>query len=236
MMVKFASAWALVLVLCTLFVFAQEEPVYTNIEVTAQFPDNPFGLIINGQRNNVILDLTNNEKKPYTVVAVSAQVFKTEDYSKPIRNLTATRYGKALAAGATTQIPYNFYSEYAPGELGLTVYVDLLLEEKVSRLVGYNGTITVADPEGSWFDLQLYALYAVLIAGAVGVAYVIREAFFASPKKTKKVKKTNEPAERPTHRDEKGEMVLDQSWIPDVHLNLNQKKQSPKMKKRSSRK
>jgi hypothetical protein len=45
--------------------------------------------------------------------------------------LTATRYGKALAAGATTQIPYNFYSEYAPGELGLTVYVDLLVQ--VSR-------------------------------------------------------------------------------------------------------
>jgi hypothetical protein len=31
-------------------------------------------------------------------------------------------------------------------------------------------------------------------------------------------------------------MVLDQSWIPDHHLNLSQKKQSPKMKKRSSRK
>lgn len=92
--------------------------------------------------------------------------------------MTATRYGKALAAGATTQIPYNFYSEYAPGELGLTVYVDLLLQvsrrkkkrrvnlrllinfflkikDKVSRLVGYNGTITVTDPEGSWFDIQL---------------------------------------------------------------------------------
>lgn len=42
--------------------------------------------------------------------------------------LTATRYGKTLAAGASLQIPYNFYSEYAPGEHGLTVFVDLLVD------------------------------------------------------------------------------------------------------------
>jgi hypothetical protein len=42
--------------------------------------------------------------------------------------LTATRYGKSLAAGSSLQIPYNFYSEYAPGEHGLTVFVDLLVD------------------------------------------------------------------------------------------------------------
>lgn len=42
--------------------------------------------------------------------------------------MTATRYGKALEAGKSLQIPYNFYSEYAPGEHGLTVFVDLLVD------------------------------------------------------------------------------------------------------------
>lgn len=42
--------------------------------------------------------------------------------------MTATRYGQILSAGSSLQLPYHFYSEYAPGEHGLTVYVDLLSE------------------------------------------------------------------------------------------------------------
>ncbi|KAI9487791.1 MAG: hypothetical protein EXX96DRAFT_554652 [Benjaminiella poitrasii] len=234
-MVKIASLWTLGLTLVAGLVSAQtSDNVATDVEVTAQFPDNPFGLIVNGQRNKVILDIANKEKTPYTVFAVSGHVSKADDYSKIIRNLTATRYGKVLEAGSTLQIPYNFYSEYAPGEHSLTVFVDLLTEQTVSRIVGYNGTITVTDPEGSWFDLQLIVLYAVLLAGAAGVAYIIREAFFADAKKSKKrTKKIEESAEKPTHRDEKGEMVLDQSWIPEHNLNLKSpKKTSPKPKKR----
>lgn len=80
-------------------------------------------------------------------------------------------------------------------------------------------------------------LYAVLLAGAAGVAYIVREAFFVDAKKAKKTKKVEETNERPTHRDEKGSMVLDQSWIQDHHLNLNSpKKTSPKIKKRSTKK
>ncbi|KAI9358801.1 hypothetical protein BD770DRAFT_435242 [Pilaira anomala] len=237
MMAKFSSLWALGLVLVAGIVSAQTEPVAANVEVTAEFPDNPFGMIVNGQRNKVVLDIVNKEKTPYTVFAVTGQVYKTDDYSQIIRNLTATRYGKTLASGAALQIPYNFYSEYAPGEHGLTVFVDLLVDETVTRVVGYNGTITVIEPEGSWFDAQLLVLYAVLLAAAGGVGYIIREAFFVDAKKAKKAKKTEEVTERATHRDEKGEMVLDQSWIPDNHLNMNSpRKTSPKMKKRSSKK
>ncbi|KAI7901747.1 uncharacterized protein BX663DRAFT_553085 [Cokeromyces recurvatus] len=235
-MVKITSFWALGLTLVAGLVSAQTSNVATDVEVTAQFPDNPFGLIVNGQRNKVILDVVNKEKTPYTVFAVSGHITKADDYSKIIRNLTATRYGKVIEAGSTLQIPYNFYSEYVPGEHGLTVFVDLLNEQTVSRIVGFNGTITVTDPEGSWFDIQLIVLYGVLLAGAAGVAYIIREAFFADSKKSKKrTKKVEETIERPTHRDEKGEMVLDQSWIPEHNLNLNSpKKSSPKMKKRTT--
>ncbi|KAG1323687.1 hypothetical protein G6F62_009525 [Rhizopus arrhizus] len=189
-------------------------------------------MIVNGQRNKVILDINNKEKSPYTVFAVSGQVTKVDDYSGVIRNLTATRYGNPLSAESSLQIPYNFYSEYAPGEHGLVIFVDLLADETITRVVGYNGTITVTEPEISWFDIQLLFLSAVLLTGAGGIAYIIRETFFASSvKKTKKTKKVEETTERPTHRDEKGEMVLDESWIPDHHLGLNKQQ---KTKKRST--
>lgn len=111
-------------------------------------------MIVNGQRNKVVLDIVNKEKTPYTVFAVTGQVSNADDYTKVVRNvsrprgfynrgdkvrrrnlmhfafhqLTATRYGKALEAGKNLQIPYNFYSEFAPGEHGLTVFVDLLVD------------------------------------------------------------------------------------------------------------
>ncbi|KAI7888504.1 uncharacterized protein EV154DRAFT_309223 [Mucor mucedo] len=232
MMAKFSSLWALGLLLVAGLVTAQ-----ANVEVTAEFPDNPFGMIVNGQRNKVVLDIVNKEKTPYTVFAVTGQVHQVDDASNIVRNLTATRYGKTLAAGSALQIPYNFYSEFAPGEHGLTVFVDLMVDKTVTRVVGFNGTITVTEPTGSWFDIQLLVLYAVLVAGAAGVAYIVRAAFFADAKKTKKSKKVEEVTERPTHRDEKGEMVLDESWIPEHHLNLKSpKKTSPKLKKRASKK
>lgn len=45
-------------------------------------------MIVNGQRNKVILDIVNKEKKPYTVYAVSGQVSDVDDSSKIIRNVS----------------------------------------------------------------------------------------------------------------------------------------------------
>lgn len=80
-------------------------------------------------------------------------------------------------------------------------------------------------------------LYAVLGAIAVGIGYVIREAFFGGSGKTNKTKKASkEKSAPPSHRNEKGEMILDESWIPEHHLKANSPKQSPRVKKRGNRK
>ncbi|CAO3611760.1 unnamed protein product [Cunninghamella echinulata] len=236
-MAKLASFWTLLLlVLATTFVFAQEtevkeEPV--NIEVVAQFPDNPFGLIVNGQKNKVILTLTNKEASNAAVLAVSGQLSLVDDESKVIRNLTGLRYDVQVASEASVDVPYSFYSEFAPGELSLKLFVDLLTGEKIVRVVGYSGTVTITDPETSFLDPQLIFLYIVLGAGALGVAYIIREAFFGGNKKKTTAKKA-EPVEQPTHRDTKGQLVLDESWIPDHHLKNQSPKQSPRVKKRNA--
>ncbi|KAG0170768.1 hypothetical protein DFQ28_009154 [Apophysomyces sp. BC1034] len=236
-MAKSVSLWTLcLLLLASVFVLAQEEnaAASANIEIIAQFPDNPFGLITNGQRNNVILSLTNKEAVDYSILSVSGQLTDREDSSKIIRNLTAIRLDTNVSSEATVEIPYTFYSEFAPGELGLTIFVDLLNGENAIRIVGYNGVVTITNPEISWWDPELLFLYVLLGTGAAGLGYLIRDAFFGGSKKTKA--KKEEPTVRPTHRDEKGQMVLDESWIPQQHLRSDSPKQSPKMKKRSSRK
>lgn len=45
-------------------------------------------MIVNGQRNKVVLDIVNKEKTPYTVFAVTGQVSKADDYTKVIRNVS----------------------------------------------------------------------------------------------------------------------------------------------------
>ncbi|KAJ8652148.1 hypothetical protein O0I10_012206 [Lichtheimia ornata] len=241
-MAKLSSFWTLLflVIACTSLVFAQDEqqenPIITaDLDITAQFPDNPFGLIVNGQRNKVLLSVTNKEDVDYSVLAVSAKVSHPDNPDKILRNLTALRYDLNIPAEGTVEIPYAFYSEFAPGELALTVFVDVLGGEKIVRVTGYDGLITITDPETSWLDPQLIFLYIVLGAISLGVGYIIREAFFGGAKKTKTKKASKEPAVQPSHRDEKGQMVLDESWIPEHHLK-NSPKQSPRAKKRSNRK
>ncbi|KAI8140605.1 hypothetical protein BJV82DRAFT_691589, partial [Fennellomyces sp. T-0311] len=206
-----------------------------NLEVTADFPDNPFGLITNGQRNKVVLTLANKDKADFSVLAVSGKVTLPEQPDKILRNLTSLRYDLTVPVDGSVEIPYLFHSEFAPGEHALTVYIDVMGDEKLLRVVGYNGIITVVDPETSWMDPQLIFLYIVLGAVGLGIAYIIREAFFGGAGKTTK-KVSKEPATKPSHRDEKGNMILDESWIPQDQLKGNSPKQSPRVKKRANRK
>ncbi|KAI9259465.1 hypothetical protein BDA99DRAFT_93530 [Phascolomyces articulosus] len=212
----------------------QEEKEYAsaNLEVTADFPDNPFGHITNGQRNKVVLKLANKDNADFSVLAVSGKVSLVEQPDKILRNLTALRYDLTVTPEGTVEIPYLFHSEFAPGDLALTIFIDVLGDEKLLRVVGYEGIVTIVDPETSWFDPQLIFLYIVLSAVALGVAYIINAAFFGGSKPAK-AKASKEPAVKPTHRDEKGQMILDESWIPQEQLGKSPK-QSPRAKKRSN--
>jgi hypothetical protein len=45
-------------------------------------------VIVNGQRNKVVLDIVNKETTPYTVFAVSGQIYKSDDYTQVVRNVS----------------------------------------------------------------------------------------------------------------------------------------------------
>lgn len=53
-------------------------------------------------------------------------MFKNAHITLHDLQLTALRYDLNIPAEGTVEIPYAFYSEFAPGELALTVFVDVL--------------------------------------------------------------------------------------------------------------
>lgn len=97
-------------------------------------------------------------------------------------------------------------------------------------------TLLLCDTKLIYFTISLF-LYVVLAAILAGVGYIIQQAFFGSAgKKSKKSKKTTEKAAPVSHRDESGNLVLDESWIPEQHLKkASSPKQSPKTRKRTTR-
>jgi hypothetical protein len=74
---------------------------------------------------------------------------------------TTAQYSLVLPAGKSipVDVPYKFWSELKPQDLGLTVYVDYSnpadLDKVKHRAIAYDGTVTVQEPKGSWFDIQL---------------------------------------------------------------------------------
>ncbi|CAO3659918.1 unnamed protein product [Umbelopsis ramanniana] len=234
-----SSLLAIFLLVAT--VFAQDAGKETDagaIDIYGEFPNNPFGIIVNGQKNKLNVYFDNQADVTYTVNYISGALVKADDFSTIVRNLSVYKYDLTIPAKQKVAIPYQFHSEFAPQDLGLTVIIDFSDSNKTPlRGIAYNGTVTVTDPEHSIFDVQLLFLYVVLAAILAGVGYIIQQAFFGSAgKKSKKSKKTTEKAAPVSHRDESGNLVLDESWIPEQHLKkASSPKQSPKTRKRTTR-
>lgn len=207
------------------------------IDIYGEFPNNPFGIIVNGQKNKLNVYFDNQADEAYTVNYISGALVKPDDFSAIVRNLSVYKYDLTIPAKQKIAIPYQFHSEFSPQDLGLTVIIDFSDAKKNPvRGIAYNGTVTVTDPEHSIFDVQLLFLYVVLAGILAGVGYIIQQAFFSTPGKSKKTKKTAEKSVPAKHRDESGKMVLDESWIPEQHLKQGSSpKQSPKTRKRATR-
>ncbi|KAM3582609.1 hypothetical protein VKS41_005252 [Umbelopsis sp. WA50703] len=208
------------------------------IDIYGEFPNNPFGIIVNGQKNKLNVYFDNQADEAYTVNYISGALVKPDDFSTIVRNLSVYKYDLTIPAKQKIAIPYQFHSEFSPQDLGLTVIIDFSDANKNPvRGIAYNGTVTVTDPEHSIFDVQLLFLYVILAGILAGVGYIIQQAFFSTPgKNKKKTKKAAEKAAPAKHRDETGKLVLDESWIPEQHLKQSSSpKQSPKTRKRATR-
>ncbi|CAG8531531.1 14924_t:CDS:2 [Racocetra fulgida] len=152
-----------VLVFAPFLVLSKEEPtIYAqpeNVEITGEFTDNPFSRrysVVNGQKNTVKLIFDNKGTLNYTINAVAGALVNKDNPNEIYRNLTAAKYSLKAPSMDHVELPYYFYAEFPPQELDIILFVFFSDDEKRQfRGVGYNGTVTIVDPEHSLFDLQL---------------------------------------------------------------------------------
>ncbi|RUS27276.1 translocon-associated protein, alpha subunit [Jimgerdemannia flammicorona] len=230
-MVKFALVAALLALLVSPLAVSASLPA-PNVELTAGFPDSPFGNVVNGQRNKLVVSFSNKDTVSYTVSILSGVLVNPNNFTQIVRNLTALRYDTPIGTGETVDIPFSFHSEIAPQDLGLVVLVDFLDTNGNShRAVGFNSTVTIVDPPTSIFDLQLLFLYVVLAGVLGGIGYLIQQAFFGGAAKgKKKAKKVVEPSIGAAGAVDEKTTAYDESWIPDGHIKKSPVRQSPRLR------
>ncbi|GES75578.1 translocon-associated protein, alpha subunit [Rhizophagus clarus] len=213
---------------------SEDNQVYhapNTVEITGEFTDNPFSQIVNGQKNSVKLTFDNKGESNYTIDLIAGELFNKDNPSEIYRNLTAYRYSVAVPSMDHVDVIYNFYAEFPPQELGLHIYVFFADENaKKFRGVGYNGTVTIVDPEVSIFDFQLIFMYLILIGFFGGIGYLIFQAFFGGTKtKKKRIVKVEDNATESSDK-------LDDSWLPEQHLRPQSTRSSARIRKKNETK
>lgn len=108
------------------------------------------------------MKLANHAKTDLSIDSISGALRESGGKERHLANTTAAKYSLVLPAGGRTgpvDVPYRFYSELKEQDCGFTVYVDYTetsdLKKAVHRVVAYDGSVTIREPKGSWFDLQL---------------------------------------------------------------------------------
>ncbi|EEB89399.1 hypothetical protein MPER_12503 [Moniliophthora perniciosa FA553] len=205
-------------------VFAQEEGeteqrvVETNpefaVEASAQWPDsNPFGHVVNGERNTLTVLVENKSDKNITLLAIGGSLYQP-DTDKLLKNLTTLTYGIDLLEGVKLQLPYAFYSEFKTGDHRLNLWLEHLTDNEKYRVQVLDSIITIVEPEGSWFDLKLLITYLITAGLLGGLGYVAYLSFAPQPKSRPKKSKISEPVEVTAT----GASGYQEEWIPAHHI------------------
>jgi len=204
---------------------AAEELSSDPVVVSAAFPEsNPFGHIVNGEKNTITLTVGNNSGKNVSLVSVGGAVYNVKSDAL-IKNLTAHTFSVGLIPDVKTQVPYVFYSEFKPGDIRLNVWLDYILEDTLQRASAYDSVVTVVEPELSIFDFKMISTYLVAIALLGGLVYVAYQSF--APKRTSRPRKkpaasaVSAPVGAVTATGAGG---YQEEWIPDHHLRKSKSK------------
>jgi len=204
--------------LATLFFSVAASPVGNSTEpdilATASFlEDNPFGHIVNGEKNKITLTIENKSDRNVTLTTIAGS-FHNPDTNDVIKNASALQYGVRLIEGTKIQIPYTFHSEFKPGDIRLNIWLEHTVDDEKYRVVAYDSIVTVVEPEVSIYDFKLLSTYLVIAALLGGLTYVAYLTFVPHSKKPRKAA-VSAPVGAVTATASGG---YQEEWIPEHHL------------------
>lgn len=135
-------------------------------------------------------------------------------YTQIVRNLTTTKYGIEIPAGAQESVPYKFTLDMNPKDLKLQI-VAVLQDQNgaVYQVQAYNEKVSIVEPATSFLDPQMYPsltpsshiqankaslfLYLVLASAGAGTMYFVYKTWLETLfPQTKKGGKGGERARR----------------------------------------
>jgi len=188
-----------------------EDPV---LAVTASFPeDNPFGHVVNGELNKLLLTIENRTGKNVTLLSVAGEFLdpNSEQLIKTANNMT---YGVHLPDTTKTQLPYQFYSEFRTGDIKLSVSLEHMTDGERQKISAFESIVTVVEPELTIFDFKLLSTYVMVLAILGGLGYVAYLSFVPQTKQ-KKTAPVSKPESTVTATGTSG---YQEEWIPEHHL------------------
>jgi len=195
------------------------------IAVSAAFPeDNPFGHVVNGERNTISLTVENRSERNISLASVAGSVHNS-DTNALVKNLSTINLGGInLLPKVKMQVPYSFYSEFKPGDLRLTIWVDHTVDDEAYRVLAYDSIVTIVEPEGSILDFKLISTYLVVSAILAGLVYTAYVTLFPQSKKPRRSKSAvSAPVGTVTATGAGG---YQEEWIPEHHLRKTGRKKS----------
>lgn len=234
---------------------SKEEVVTPNLAVSvkATFPAaEVFGVkLVNGHATQAVLDITNNEPEPITVSVIGGALSTLKGLPVGIhpsaailKNLTTTKYGVEIPAGAQESLPYTFTTDMQPDDLRLQLIAVIAdVKGTVYQVQAFNETVTVVEGPTSFFDPQIIFLYLILLAGFTGTLYFVYKTWIETLfPQTKRHGKGGERARRSLAGTKKAvpvdeqlsvigadgpavttkdlaDKAYDEAWIPDHHIN-----------------
>nr|POF14213.1 isoform 2 of dual specificity protein phosphatase 1 [Quercus suber] len=135
------------------------------VDITTLFPDaEVFGVkLVNGRATRAVLDVTNNEAQPISLLLVGGSLTTPSDQPgapdppQILRNLTSTKYSLSIPAGQKESINYAFTTDMHPQTLRLNLAA-MLQDSKgtVYTKPLFNETVSIVEAPVSIFDPQMY--------------------------------------------------------------------------------
>lgn len=194
-----------------------------NIDIKSQVINPTLtNVIINGQTNNLLINILNNDLKNYTLDYINGK-FLNVNNDKLIKATPIVKgIDKLLPVNETVSYPYAFPSEYKPGEIKLDLEVGVkdIDEGEIHKYNAFDGVLTVIEPSFS-LDFQTISIYILLAGLAYFLTKYLYESYFLngqSSNKKKNKKRDIKPSEPVTsvNLENVPSNAFDNEWVPQL--------------------